>query len=84
MIFHKRGTVLTKPAVNTHFKQDTAAAFDSGVTEVALFTLPNGSSKDAKAAIEEALKPIDDWAKNIGKATGAADGWGESEHSLLH
>ena len=47
------------------------------MTEVAFITLPEGANEDAKAAIENALEPIDQAVIKFGKALGGAGGRGE-------
>lgn len=53
-----------------------AAAFEAPVTELGFFRLPNGTSEDVKAALEEAAAPINKNVITAGKAKGAASGWG--------
>jgi hypothetical protein len=47
------------------------------VTEVAFFTLPNGTPEDAKTTIEDALVPSMQAVTTVGKSLGGAIGWGE-------
>jgi len=64
-------------SVYTRWTSDAAVALKAPVTEVSFFTLTNGASEEAKTTIEDALKPILQAVKTVGKASGSAIGWCE-------
>lgn len=59
------------------------AAFRSPVTEVAFFTLPTRPDEETKTAIEDSSATVLREVQTIGKASGAAIGWGQSLHPML-
>jgi hypothetical protein len=63
--------------VYSRFNTDPAAAFQSGVTEIALYTLPTKDyTEETRNAIDEGLDvPSMEAIKQFG--AGGATGWGE-------
>jgi hypothetical protein len=68
--------------VYTRFTSDASAALAAPVTEVAFFTMPNGTLEDAKTTIEDALMPSIQAVTTVGKSSGGAIGWGESNPAM--
>lgn len=63
--------------------EDAAKAFNSGVTEFAFFMMPEGISEADKTKVVEDSPPTMEAVQTIGKATGAALGWGQTSEFLL-
>lgn len=57
------------------------AAFRSGVTEVAFFTMPTRPDEAARTAIEAGSANVLRDVQEIGKAFGAAIGWCKSRYT---
>lgn len=53
------------------------AAFRSGVTEVAFYTMPTRPDEETRSAVEASSGDVIRDVQEIGKASGAAIGWGE-------
>lgn len=72
-------------SVYTHVANCEAAtaAFRSSVTEVAFYTMPTRPDEATRAAIEAGSETVLREVQVIGKATGAAIGWGKLSRHLL-
>lgn len=61
--------------------EGATAAFRSGVTEVAFFTMPTRPDGATRSAIEAGSENVLRDVQKIGKASGAAIGWGELRYT---
>lgn len=62
---------------------DPVAAFEAPVTEVAFFTLLDGTDEATKATVEDGSLSTLEAVTKVGKASGASIGWGETIQSLI-
>ncbi len=59
----------------TRWTEDAAAALESPVTEVAFYTLPDGSGEEERITILKAMEPLGPVFKEFGNMLGSAIGW---------